>query len=67
MVYEDLEKDYVCGGCGEQLSDCGPVGYSCLNKDCNYELEQALKWMKKQKEREELAELARLKEKYENS
>ena len=60
-----MNEIHTCQGCGIPLSDCGSVGYACLNKECNYEMEQAIKWMRAQKEREERAELARLKEKYE--
>jgi hypothetical protein len=57
--------ELVCEGCKEPLTDCGPIGYSCLNKACSYEKDMARKWLRKDKERKERAELARLKAKYE--
>ena len=57
----------LCKGCDTPLSDCGSVGFACLNKSCSYELDLAIAWLKEQKEREERAELARLKAKYEGS
>jgi hypothetical protein len=60
-----MTETYNCEGCGVPLSDCGNIGYACLNNDCDYEIKQALKWLRSQKEREERAELARLKSKYE--
>lgn len=57
----------LCKGCDTPLSDCGPVGFACLNESCSYELDLARAWLKEQKEREERAELARLKAKYEGS
>ena len=56
-----------CEGCGVTLTDCGSIGFACLNKDCNYEQQQAIKWLRQQQEREERAELARLKAKYEGT
>ena len=58
-------SEYICEGCKQPLTDCGPIGYACLNKECTYERDQAIKWLKANKEREERAELARLKAKYE--
>ena len=62
-----MSDDLLCKGCDTPLSDCGPVGFACLNKSCSYELDLAIAWLKKDREREERAELARLKAKYEGS
>jgi hypothetical protein len=60
-----MSDDLLCKGCDTPLSDCGPVGFACLNKSCSYELDRAITWLKENKEREERAELERLKAKYE--
>lgn len=57
----------LCKGCDTPLSDCGSVGFACLNKSCSYELDLAIAWLKEMKERKEKAELSRLKTKYEGS
>ena len=62
-----MTDSLLCKGCDTPLSDCGPVGFACLNKSCSYELDLAIARLKEQKEREERAELARLKAKYEGS
>ena len=62
-----MSDDLLCKGCETPLSDCGPVGFACLNKSCSYELDRAMAWLKENREREERAELARLKAKYEGS
>ena len=62
-----MTESMICEGCGTPLSDCGSVGFACLNESCSYELDLAIAWLKEQKEREERAELARLKAKYEGS
>lgn len=62
-----MTESMICKGCGTPLSDCGSVGFACLNESCTYELDLAIAWLKEQKEREERAELARLKAKYEGS
>ena len=53
-----------CKGCGSPLVD-GFIGWFCNNKDCNYDLMQAIKMNRAMKEREEFEEYKRLKEKYE--
>lgn len=62
-----MSEGLLCKGCDTPLSDCGPVGFACLNKSCSYELDRAIAWLNENKEREERAELARLKAKYEGS
>ena len=62
-----MTESLLCKGCDTPLSDCGPVGFACLNKSCSYELDLARAWLREQKERKERAELARLKAKYEGS
>lgn len=62
-----MTESMICEGCGTPLSDCGSVGFACLNESCSYELDLAIAWLKEQKERKERAELARLKAKYEGS
>ena len=52
----------VCEGCGEELTDGGPVGLYCGNDKCDYEFQQVVYVMKQLKEK---VELARLKAKYE--
>jgi hypothetical protein len=47
------------------VTDCGPIGWECCNKDCTYDQDIYIRWLRKDKERKERAELARLKEKYE--
>lgn len=59
------EKDY-CDGCGGELSDCGPIGYACINEGCTYERDMVIAIIKAKRKAEELKELARLKAKYEN-
>jgi len=54
----------LCEGCDTPLSDCGPVGFACLNKSCSYEQDLVRAWLKQTKEREERVELERLKAKY---
>lgn len=44
-------SEYICEGCKQPLTDCGPIGYACLNKECTYEKDQAIKWVKVNKER----------------
>jgi DNA-binding IclR family transcriptional regulator len=60
-----MTEALLCKGCGTPLSDCGPAGFSCLNKSCSFDLDMARAWLKQTTEREERAELARLKAKYE--
>jgi len=60
-----MTEELLCEGCDTPLSDCGPIGFSCLNKSCSYDLDRARSWLKQTKERKERAELARLKAKYE--
>lgn len=54
-----------CKGCGSPLVD-GSIDWFCNNKDCNYDLTQAIKMHRAMKEREEFEEYKRLKEKYEH-
>lgn len=61
------DEDYFCNGCGERLIDCGHIGYACLNKNCDYEVKQAIRWLRQIREQEERSELARLKRKYEDN
>jgi hypothetical protein len=60
-----MTEELLCKGCDTPLSDCGSVGFSCLNKSCSYELDMVRAWMKQTKERKERAELTRLQAKYE--
>lgn len=55
----------LCEGCKTPLSDCGHIGFACLNPKCTYEMDQVIKWMRQRKEQEEREELKRLKLKYE--
>ena len=54
----------ICEGCKQPLTDCGPIGWECCNKDCTYDQDIYIRWLRKDKERKERAELARLKAKY---
>ena len=56
----------LCEGCGTKVVSYGHLGMSCPNPECNYEMEQALRWLKQRREAEELKELERLKAKYED-
>ena len=47
-----MTESMICEGCGTPLSDCGSVGFACLNESCSYELDLAIAWLKEQKERE---------------
>lgn len=55
----------ACEGCGYALTDCGPIGLACLNKDCTFEQDMVIRAMRDMRERRERAELSRLKAKYE--
>ena len=60
-----MSEELLCKGCDTPLSDCGSVGFSCLNKSCSYELDMARAFIKQTKERKEIAVLAQLQAKYE--
>lgn len=57
--------ELICEGCKQPLTDCGNIGLECCNKDCTYDRDRAIIWLRQNKERKERAELARLKAKYE--
>lgn len=59
-------SEYFCKRCGTKLSNGGPVGLFCPNRNCNYEMELARKSILIMKESNEMAEYKRLKLKYES-
>jgi hypothetical protein len=56
--------ELICEGCKQPLTDCDPIGWVCFNKNCTHDHDIYIKWLRKDKERSERAELARLKAKY---
>jgi hypothetical protein len=58
--------ELVCEGCKQPLTDCGPIGLECCNKDCTHDRDMVLKWLRQNKERSERETLARLKAKYDH-